>query len=151
LRHSNESGFSLMEIMVAVVVLSIAVFFLSQMLVSGRINVEMEGERRMALKLAEHKIEELKYAGYGSSGIDVDWTSVNLDVGTHPDDGTVLIDGRGTADTGDDLIGTMTWAVRDTTWDDGTVTTECKIVRVEVEWTVNWPRDRVGLVTMVGR
>ena len=147
----NQRGISLMEIMVSVVVLSIAIVFLYHMLFGGRVLVEIEGERRMALKLAEHKIEELLYVGYGSSGPDDDWTSVNLDVGTHPADGTVLIDDRGTGNAGDDLMGTMSWTVRDTSYTDVGATADCKVVRVTVEWPLSSSRESVSVATLIGR
>ncbi len=148
----NERGFSLMENMVALVIFSIVVIFLYQMLFSGRMLVETGGERRAALKLAELKMEELMYAGYGSQGVDADWTSLNMTVGNHPtNDPSVLMDDRGTPDTQDDLIGNMTWTVVDTTWSGGGVTTRCKILRVSVEWPRIGPRDHVWLSTLVSQ
>ncbi len=146
----NERGFSLMENMVALVVFSIVIIFLYQMLFSGRMLVETGGERRMALKLAELKMEQLMDAGYTSQGADGDWTSINMTVGNHPMiDPSVLMDDRGTLDTQDDLIGNMTWTVADTTWSGGGVTTQCKIVRVSVEWPRICPNDNVWLSTFV--
>lgn len=147
----NERGMSLMENMVALVVFSVAIIFLYNMLFSGRMLVETGGERRMALKLAELKAEELMDVGYDSEGVDDDWTSVNMNVGTHPsNDTSVLIDDRGTAGTTDDLIGVMTWTVRDTAWPvGGGVNAECKVVRVEVGWTQTHLRDELAVVTMV--
>ncbi|MBD3348546.1 MAG: prepilin-type N-terminal cleavage/methylation domain-containing protein [Candidatus Eisenbacteria bacterium] len=146
----NESGYSLIEILVSVIVFSIAIVFVFQMLWSGQTTVQMEGERRVALRMAELKLEELKYAGYASSGSDTDWTSLNMDSGTHPSDPTVTLDGRATDDTGDDLVGSLQWAVRETTWSIGGVTTRAKIVNVEVEWPQGSPRDRVDLTSLVG-
>lgn len=140
-----------MEIMVSVVVLSIAIVFLYHMLFGGRMLVEMEGERRMALKLAEHKVEQLKQAGYESSDSDSDWTSVDMGLGDHPKhDNTLLIDDRGTARTGDDLRGTMTWSVRDTSFVDSGITADCKIVRVTVTWPLSTERESLSVVTIVG-
>jgi len=140
-----------MENMVSLIVFSIAIIFLYNMLFSGRMLVETGGERRMALKLAELKVEELRDAGYDAEGNDDDWTSVNMTVGTHPTtDTSVLIDDRGNGDAGDDLIGNMTWTVRDTSWSvGGGIYAECKVVRVKVAWTQVHPRDEVVLVTMV--
>ncbi len=148
----NERGFSIMENMVALVIFSIVIIFLYQMLFSGRMLVETGGERRMALKLAEFKMEELKHAGYDSQGLDDDWTSLNMATGNHPtNDPSVLMDNRGTPGTQDDLIGNMTWTVVDTTWSGGGVTTRCKIVRVSVEWPRIGPRDLVWLATLVSQ
>jgi prepilin-type N-terminal cleavage/methylation domain-containing protein len=149
-RFGNESGFSLIETLVAVIVFSIAIVFVWQMLWSGQTTVEYEGERRVALKLAEFKAEELKYAGYGSTGPDDDWTSLNLDIGTHPIDPVVIMDDRGTVTTQDDLVGTMTWTVSDTSWNEGGVDVDAKVVDIELVWPVGWDRDRVRLVTLVG-
>ena len=95
-RLRNESGISLMEVMVAVVVFSIAIVFLYQMLFSGRMQVEFEGERRVASKAAELKIEELKYAGYGSTDTENGWESLSMDLGNHPNDPLMVVDDRGT-------------------------------------------------------
>ncbi len=156
----NESGFSLMEVMVSVIVFSIAIVFLYQMLFSGRMQVEFEGERRVASKVAELKIEELKYAGYGSTDAVADWTSLSMDItapgSPHPIDPRIVLDDRGTVTEQDDLVGLINWAVRDTFWDDpnssgGTITTEAKIVDVTLQWPENWIRDEVRVVTVVAK
>lgn len=157
LKLRNESGISLMEVMVSVVVFSIAIVFLYQMLFSGRMQVEFEGERRVASKAAELKVEELKYAGYGSSdSTDADWTSLSMALGTHPADPRIVLDGRGTAGTQDDLVGLVQWTVRDTAWDDsspsgGTITTEAKVVDLTIRWPEIWVRDEVRIVTAVAK
>jgi prepilin-type N-terminal cleavage/methylation domain-containing protein len=148
----GNSGFSLLEVMVAVVIFSVAAVFLYHMLFSGRMHVEFQGERRMALKLAQYKAEELLYAGYGSTGDDTDWTSVNLTVGTHPlDDPTVVIDNRGTAAPEDDLTGAMTWDVTEVTlppWNG--VSSTCKLVDLTIVFPEAWGRDEVRVVTLIG-
>ena len=141
----------MMEVMVSVVVFSIAIVFLYQMLFSGRMQVEFEGERRVASKAAELKIEELKYAGYGSTDTGADWTSVSMDVGTHPDDQRMLLDDRDTPDTQDDLVGLVSWTVRDTSWIDSGITTDAKVVDVTIRWPENWVRDQVRVVTAVAK
>jgi hypothetical protein len=75
---------------------------------------------------------------------------VNMGIGVHPSDPTVTLDARGTPDTVDDLIGNIQWTVRDTTWTGSGVTTEAKVVIVEVEWPQGSVRDRVRLTTLVG-
>jgi prepilin-type N-terminal cleavage/methylation domain-containing protein len=150
-RFSGEDGYSLIEIMVAVIVFSIAIVFVYQMFLSGQATVRFEGERRVALKLAEHKLEELKFAGYGSEGVDADWTSVNMHIGLHPADPVVLLDDKDTLDPVDDLVGSMTWAVRETTWVDSGVDVTAKIVDLTLTWPLGGDRDRVRLVTLVGK
>jgi len=150
-RLRSESGFSLMEVMISVVVFSIAIVFLYQMLFSGRIQVEFEGERRVAAKAAELKIEELKYAGYGSSDATADWTSLTMDIGTHPSDRRIVLDDRGTPDAQDDLAGMIRWTVRDTQWLDSGITTEAKVVDLTLRWPENWMRDSVRVVTVVAK
>ncbi|MBD3368115.1 MAG: prepilin-type N-terminal cleavage/methylation domain-containing protein [Candidatus Eisenbacteria bacterium] len=150
LRQAGQNGFSLIELVVAVVVFSIAIVFVYQMLFSGETTVAFEGERRIALRMAELKIEELKYAGYASTGVDSDWTSVDMTVGTHPDDPTVVLDDRGTDTTTDDLLGDLQWAVRDTSWSGGGVTVDAKLVVVTLDFPKDWNRDQVRLVTVVG-
>jgi hypothetical protein len=140
-----------MEVMVSVVVFSIAIVFLYQMLFSGRMQVEFEGERRVASKAAELKIEELKYAGYGSTDSGADWTSVSMDIGTHPNDERIVLDDRDTAETRDDLVGFISWTVRDTSWIDSGITTEAKVVDLTIRWPENWVRDQVRVVTVVAK
>ncbi len=153
-RLRNESGFSLMEVMVSVIVFSIAIVFLYQMLFSGRMQVEFEGERRVASKAAELKIEELKYAGHNSSDAGADWTSLTMDIGTHPGDPRIVLDDRGTVDTQDDLVGLVYWTVSVATWSDtvgsgSTIDTEGKVVDLTLKWPENWIRDSVRVVTVV--
>lgn len=147
----NDCGFSLMEIMVSVIVFSVAIVFLYHMLFSGRVLIELEGERRMALRLAEYKLEELKHAGYSSSGDDTNWTSVNMDAGEHPEDPTVVLDDKSTEATGDDLVGSIVWAVKETSWVSGGAVTRCKMVELTLDWPEEVPRDRVRLYTLVGK
>jgi prepilin-type N-terminal cleavage/methylation domain-containing protein len=148
----SENGMSLMEVMVSVVVFSIAIVFLYQMLFSGRMQVEFEGERRVACKAAELKIEELKYAGYGSTDSGANWESLSMDTGTHPSDQHITLDDRGTpGDTQDDLVGLMSWTVRDTAWIDSGITTEAKVVDLTIQWPDNWVRDQVRVVTVVAK
>jgi prepilin-type N-terminal cleavage/methylation domain-containing protein len=153
-RFDNNAGYSLIETLVAVVVFSIAIVFVWQMMWSGEATVEYEGERRVALKRAEMKAEELKYAGYHSSGPDNNWTSVNLDGSptgeVHPDSTRIVLDDRDTAETQDDLVGNMQWTVTDTSWTEAGVTVNAKVVDIEVFWPEGWDRDRVRLVTLVG-
>jgi hypothetical protein len=140
-----------MEVMVSVVVFSIAIVFVYQMLFSGRMQVEFEGERRVASKAAEEKIEELKYAGYGSTDAGADWTSVSMDVGTHPSDPTIVLDDRGTPDPQDDLTGEIHWTVSDTSWTEYGVTTDGKVVDLTIRWPEDWLRDEVRVVTVVAK
>ncbi|MBM3307352.1 MAG: type II secretion system protein [Candidatus Eisenbacteria bacterium] len=150
MRIQREAGMSLIEVMVAVIVFSIAIVFVYQMFWSGGSRVYQEGERRVALKMAERKIEELKYAGYASTGSDADWTSVHMGVGSHPTNPAVVLDDMGTVTTVDDLTGSMQWAVRETTWASMGVTVRAKIVNLRLAWPQGAPRDRVRLVTLVG-
>lgn len=147
---SSENGYSLIEVTVAVIVFSIAIVFVYQMLFSGQTTVEFEGERRVALRMAELKMEELKYAGYGSEGSDADYTSVNMLEGTHPENPTVLLDDRATATPDDDLVGSMMWTVVETTYVDGAVLVDGKIVDLSITWPLEWERDSVRLVTLIG-
>lgn len=151
-RLSDSAGYSLIETLVAVIIFSIAIVFVWQMLWSGETTVEYEGERRVALKRAELKAEQLKYAGYYSSGPDADWTSVNMDLSPppHPTDPRIVLDDRGTSETQDDLVGRMQWTVSDTSWMEAGVTVNAKIVDIEVVWPEGWDRDQVRLVTLVG-
>ena len=146
----------MIEVMVSVVVFSIAIVFLYQMLFSGRMQVEFEGERRVALKAAELKIEELKYAGYSSTDSGADWTSLSMDVGTHPSDPRIVLDDRTTSGTADDLVGVMNWTVSPITWIDildsgSTIETEGMVVDLTLQWPETWLRDNVRVVTVVAK
>lgn len=140
-----------MEVMVSVVVFSIAIVFLYQMLFSGRMQVEFEGERRVAAKAAELKVEELKYAGYGSTDDGLDWQSLTMEVGGHPANPLFVLDDRGTLDPQDDLRGELRWAVRETLWTDAGITTEAKVLELTVRWPEGWLRDEVRLITLVAK
>ena len=146
----DDAGYSLIETLVAVIVFSIAIVFVWQMLWSGQTTVEYQGQRRVALKRAERKAEELKYAGYNSTGPDGNWTSVNMGVGAHPETTRIVLDDRDTPSTVDDLVGTMEWTVKETLWSEAGVTVNAKIVDIEVVWPEGWDRDEVRLITLVG-
>jgi prepilin-type N-terminal cleavage/methylation domain-containing protein len=154
-RLENERGVGLMEVMVSVVVFSIAIVFLYQMLFSGRMQVEFEGERRIATKAAEFKMEQLKEAGYGStdegSG---DWESCrSLEANVvHPPNPQIVLDDRGTPeDPGDDLVGIIQWEVTATILEHDLIETDVKIVDLTIRWPENAVRDEVQIVTLVAK
>ena len=102
------AGVSIIETLVAVVVIGIVIVPIFNSLVSGRMMTAHRGEKRMALRLVERKVEQLMTAGYGSSGSDSDVGSVNLDAGTHPTDPSIVVNTRGDNEAGNDVTGNLT-------------------------------------------
>jgi type II secretory pathway pseudopilin PulG len=61
----GQRGVALLEVLVAGVVLGIAVVGLAAMFSSGQSFVVAEGDERVAIFLAQQKIEQLRAAGFG--------------------------------------------------------------------------------------
>jgi len=74
-----------------------------------------------------------------------------MDVGTHPSDQRIVMDDRDTPAEQDDLVGFISWTVRDTSWVDSGITTEAKVVDLTIRWPENWVRDQVRVVTVVAK
>jgi type II secretory pathway pseudopilin PulG len=149
-RVTGQSGITMIEILVSIVVLSILVVPIFDSLVSGRTLAMHRGEERMALRLVERKTEQLMKAGYGAIGSDADVSSVCMTAGTHPTDPSIVLSSRGDHDTSNDLLGDLTWSVVPVIWSSPGDSVRAKLVEVKLRWPQGSPRDSVSVTTMVG-
>ncbi len=60
--HNSEDGFSLIEVLIALVILVIVILGGGLYFFYGRLGINREGHRRAALELASQRLEELKVA-----------------------------------------------------------------------------------------
>lgn len=148
----GQSGLTLIEVMVSVVILAIVVAPMFDAFVRGRVMVTHRAEERVALRLVERKLEQLLAAGGSAAGSDADITSTNMTAGTHPQNSTITLLTRGDADTSNDVIGDLTWTVTSVTWtdpygmsDDATY----KQVAVKLAWPAGAHRDSVVVHTII--
>jgi prepilin-type N-terminal cleavage/methylation domain-containing protein len=154
MRLKGQKGFTLMEVLVAVIVMAIAVIPLLDFFVLTRMGIIREGRSREGIALASRKIEQLRAAGYGSAGNDSTIASVNLVAGVHPMNRSIIVSERGDSNPNNDLVGNMTWVVADSAWihtDDPNDTTFAKIVTVRVAWPRGNPTDSVVVSTLIAR
>jgi prepilin-type N-terminal cleavage/methylation domain-containing protein len=86
----DERGLSLLEVLIAIIILAVALTSISYFFSQARGNIEVTGRMRCGLALAQDKIEELKDLGYSHD---------DLSEGPHSDrvdsDGTVPTEGEG--------------------------------------------------------
>ena len=146
----NQSGMTIIEVMVSVVVLAIVIAPMFDAFVRGRVMVAHRSEERVALRLVERKIEQLLAAGGAAAGSDADITSTNMTAGTHPTNSAITLITRGDSDTSNDVIGDLTWTVTsvtwtDPSWDDATY----KCVVTQLAWPRGAHRDSVSVVTII--
>lgn len=128
--RSSQAGLSLIEILVSIVLLSLVGVAFAMSLGAGQEEIVDDGYRRMALTLAEEKMEQLKALGYNDP---------NLGVGvTHQE--TVTLEDRGTESTADDLKATRSWTVTEMAGTDS-----YKQISLTLSWTT-W--GRMNTVTM---
>ena len=147
----GQSGLTMVEVMVSVVVLAISIAPAFDAMLRGRLLVARRGEERIALRLVERKTEQLLDAAYGSAGSDADITSTNLTAGTHPSDPTILLITRGDSDTSNDVYGDLTWTVTPITYSDPSCDdTDYKHVVVKLAWPAGAHRDSVSIATVCG-
>jgi Tfp pilus assembly protein PilV len=149
-RGRKDSGISLIEVLVSVVVLGIVIVPIFDSFVTGRILASHRGERRMALRLVERKAEQLMNAGYGSAGSDVDVESTSLAPGTHPTDPSIVVNTRGDSDVANDVLGSLNWTVVSVVWSSPGDSVRTKMVEVKLRWPSQSPRDSVSVTTLIG-
>lgn len=147
---AGARGVSVIEVLISVVVLAIIVVPVFNSLVAGRVLTAHRGEKRMALRLMERKIEQLMQPGYASGGSDDDITSVNLDPGTHPIDPSIVVSTRSFVDISDDLVGELTWTVTPVSWSSPGDSVRAKLTEVKLRWPSDNPRDSLTLTTLIG-
>jgi prepilin-type N-terminal cleavage/methylation domain-containing protein len=154
MRFKGQKGFTLMEVLIAVIIMAIAVIPLLDFFVLTRVGIIREGRSREAITLASRKIEQLRAVGYGSAGLDSTVASLNLVAGVHPINRAIIINEKGDSDPCNDLVGNMTWVVGDSVWihtDDPSDTTFAKVVTVRVAWPRGNPTDSVVVSTIIAR
>jgi len=150
LRGGHDSGVSLIEVLISVIVLGIVVVPIFDSFVVGRTLTSHRGERRMALRLVERKVEQLMNAGYGAEGTDADVESTNLTAGTHPTDPSIVVNTRGDSDVNNDVLGSLTWTVAPVVWSSPGDSVCAKTVEVWLRWPAQSPRDSVSVTTLIG-
>jgi len=149
--HEGQRGFSLMEVLMASTLLAVAVIGTGYFFASGQARLEERGYGRGALEAARSKLEELQGLSFQHPDL-LGAPSPGL---THLDPANpVVIDDRGTSDTGDDLPGYRRWVVVDV--DDpanGEGQADYKEVRVEVAEDSLFSEGRIwaSLKTLVAR
>jgi prepilin-type N-terminal cleavage/methylation domain-containing protein len=149
----GQSGLTMIEVMVSVVVLAIAIAPAFDAMLRGRLLVAHRGEERMALRLVERKAEQLLATGYESTGSDANVQSTNMAAGTHPTDPTILLVTHGDADASNDLYGDLTWTVNPVLWTDPLGVyddTNYKQVDIKLAWPSGAHRDSVVISTICG-
>lgn len=146
----TETGATMIEILVSAFILAMLVVPMFNALVAGRMLAAHRGEKRMALGLAERKLEQLMAAGYGSLGNDDDVASVSMGVGAHPDDPSIVVSTRGDQDATNDVLGTLTWNVTPIAWASPDDSVRAKILEVELRWPADAPRDSLSVTTLIG-
>jgi len=149
---SDESGLTLIEVMVSVVILAIVIAPMFDAFVRGRVMVQHRAEERVALRLVERKVEQLLAAGSTATGSDADVTSCYMSVGSHPVNSAITLITRGDSDTSNDVLGDLTWDVNSVTWSDPSGTWEDATysqVSVKMAWPLGAHRDSVIVTTIV--
>ncbi len=150
LRHGNESGFTVVEVLVSTIVLAVLIVPIGNALVTARMFTVHRGEKRMAVRLVERKLEHLMSSGYSSSGADDNVLSTNLDPGAHPVAPLILVNSRGDTDPSNDVYGELTWHVTHDSYPTAGDTVHRKIVWVRLGWPSGAPRDSVSVATVIG-
>ncbi|MFQ6078998.1 MAG: prepilin-type N-terminal cleavage/methylation domain-containing protein [Thermodesulfobacteriota bacterium] len=84
----NPKGLSLLETLIAIIILAVSLTSISYFFSTARGNIETSGHMRCGLVLAQDKMEQLKDLGY---------THADLSVGTHSD----RVDSTGDAEADD--------------------------------------------------
>ena len=119
----NSKGLSLLETLIAIIILAIALTSISYFFSTARGNIEVSGHMRCGLVLAQDKMENLKDLGYFNADL-----SGDLSGETHSD----RVDSAGDPDA-DDRPFYREWTVYDIDNDaDGTGPDEVDYKRVEL-------------------
>lgn len=130
-RLRDRRAFTLVEILVSIVLLSLIGVAFALSLGVGQGEIVDGGYRRMALTRAEEKMEVLKALGYA-----------DLAGG----DDTVTLDDRGTVDIADDLTGTRSWTVTEIAGSNS-----YKRIALKLKWFAGGRTHTVALDTFVAQ
>ena len=76
---SNPKGISLLETLIAIIILAVALISISYFFSRARINIEASGHMRCGLALAQDKMEQLKDLGYSHPDLSegIHWDQVD--------------------------------------------------------------------------
>lgn len=146
----SQAGTGLIEVLIAVVVLAIVVVPVFDAMVAGRVMTARRGQKRMALRLVERKVEQLMRAGYGSIGSDADVSSLCLTSGAHPADPSIVVSEGCPQDNTDDVMGELVWIVTPSTIPSPGDSVRTKSVEVRLRWPSGSPRDSLSVTTIIG-
>ena len=118
----NPKGLSLLETLIAIIILAIAITSISYFFSRARVNIEASGHMRCGLVLAQDKMEQLKDLGYFHA---------DLSAGSHSDPVPGRVDSKGDADPdGEFYREWIVTAVDDTA--DGTGVFDYKLIQLNV-------------------
>ena len=148
----DNSGLTIIEVLVSLIVLAIVIAPMFDAFVRGRVLVIHRAEERMALRLVERKVEQLLAAGGAAAGSDADITSNDMTNGVHPVNSTIVLLTKGDNDTSNDVIGDLTWDVTSVTWSDPSGSWNdavYKNVVVQLAWPQGAHRDSVSVTTII--
>ena len=98
MKNWKEKGFTILEVLLAIMILTMMGIGIISTVIYAKYNVEIENERTKALILASTTMETIKRTMFSSI---VGYTQ------------NVILDDNGTAETTDDLPGTLQLVVRD--------------------------------------
>ena len=119
----NRKGLSLLETLIAIIILAIAITSISYFFSRARVNIEASGYMRCGLVLAQDKMEQLKDLGYSHANLTV--TNLN----PHSDQ----VDSAGNANANGEFYRQWTvTAVDDTADGTGTGDLDYKLVELKV-------------------
>ena len=65
--RGRQSGFSMIEVLIAAVIVAIAIVGLFMMYSTGQALVQAQGSNRVAVQLAQQRVEELRAGGFGTA------------------------------------------------------------------------------------
>jgi len=65
----GQAGFSMIEVLIAAVIVAIAIIGLFMMYSTGQALVQAQGSNRVAVQLAQQRLEELRAGGFGAASL----------------------------------------------------------------------------------
>lgn len=65
----GQSGFSMIEVLIAAVIVAAAIVGLFMMYSTGQALVQAQGSNRVAVQLAQQRVEELRAGGFGTASL----------------------------------------------------------------------------------
>ena len=65
----GQAGFSMIEVLIAAVIVAVAIIGLFMMYSTGQALVQAQGSNRVAVQLAQQRLEELRAGGFGAASL----------------------------------------------------------------------------------